>query len=151
MKKIRLDERAYLEKGETCSITICTVNHLRLFNDDRFVDICALKLRQVATMYRLALAIYCFMPDHVHILLNNTSGTSIVDFVRDFKYKCTREAWKFGFKDSVFQKSFHDHFLRDVEEIKAKIDYIYENPIRKGLPESRMESPFIGSDLFDIK
>ncbi len=90
------------------------------------------------------------MPDHVHILLNNNSGSSIVDFVRDFKYKCTREAWNFGFKGSVFKKSFHDRFLRNEAELKAKIDYIYENPILKGLPEDRIKPPYAGSDLFDL-
>ncbi len=151
MKKIRLDEKTYLLQGETNLITICTASRLNLFSDKNFVEICASRLRELAQKYKFTLGIFCFMPDHVHILLSNTAGLSIVEFVRDFKYKCTRESWAFGFKGAVWQKSFYDHFLRNDEDLKATVDYIYENPRRKGLPEFRMKSPFVGSDLFDLE
>ena len=151
MEKIRLDEEAYMERGETCLITIRATKSVKLFREENFVEICATKLREVADKYKITVVIYCFMPDHFHLILNNTSGASIVDFVRDFKYKCTREAWDFGFEGAVFQKSFHDHFIRNEEELEPKITYIYENPIRKGLPEYRNRPPFVGSDVFEIE
>ena len=150
MKKIRLDEKAYQQKGQTNLITICTANRLDLFSDEKFVNKNAETLKQVASKYEFTTIIYCFMPDHIHILLYNTSGLSIVEFVRDLKYKCTREAWNHGYEGIVFQKSFHDHFLRKAEDLKTTIDYIYQNPVRKGLPEERIKPPFVGSDLFDF-
>ncbi|MFH1863067.1 MAG: transposase [bacterium] len=151
MKKIRLDEKAYLEKGETVLITICTKERLHLFAGEKLVEIFATKLIETTQQHNLTIVIYCFTPDHLHILVNNTSGSSIVEFVRDLKYKYTREAWTFGYQGAVFQKSFHDHFVRKEEDLKALVDYIYQNPIRKGLPPDRLKSPYVGSDLYVLK
>jgi len=88
------------------------------------------------------------MPDHLHILINNHKGHSIIDFVRDVKYALTREGWLFGFSGKIFQQSFYDRFIRSQEELAQMTQYVAENPLRKGLSVEKRQPPFVGSDVY---
>ena len=79
---------------------------------------------------------YVIMPNHIHIifsLLGETGGASpsptICDVVCAFKSLAARECKKIGFKDKLFQRSYHDHVIRNREDYEEASRYIYENPI----------------------
>ena len=148
MKKIRLENPAYSQQGAYCSITICTENRIPVFDDADFVQICTDTLKNLAKKSQFTLIVYCFMPDHVHILLNNYGGNSIIDFARDFKYATTRLAWSHGYEGRIYQQSFHDRFLRSDERLEEVSEYILQNPMRKGLAEHRQKPPFVESNLY---
>jgi len=80
-------------------------------------------------------------------MINEKIG--IIDFVRIVKSKATKLSWNYGFVGKIFQSRFYDHFLRTEEDLRKQIQYILENPLRKGLPNSRMKYPYIGSNVFN--
>ena len=76
------------------------------------------------------------MPNHIHIifvLLENTGGASpsptISDIVCAFKSQCVRNCRRTGFEGKLFQRSFHDHIIRNQNDYEEVSKYIYENPI----------------------
>ena len=92
---------------------------------------------------------YCFMPDHVHLLLAPTEGGhDPISFIQRYKSKSTRTYWETGGKGKLWQRGFYDHVLRKDEDIKKITRYILENPVRKGLVDDYRTYQFSGSLIF---
>ena len=80
---------------------------------------------------------YVIMPNHIHIMLlvleNWSSRTStptrqtssVSCFVSTFKRFCNKE-----YGSNVWQKSFHDHVIRNRNDYEGHLRYIHENPAR---------------------
>ena len=77
---------------------------------------------------------YVIMPNHLHLLItvNNVNGTSgtlsptnatIPAFVSTLKRYCNKKA---GI--NLFQRSFHDHIIRDQNDYLKIWEYIENNP-----------------------
>ena len=88
---------------------------------------------------------WCIMPDHIHLLLQDTQ---LVDFVRIFKGKMTPKARKIKPAKRLWQRSFFDHALRKEESLVDVACYIWENPVRATLVESPKEYPWSGSQVW---
>lgn len=82
---------------------------------------------------------YVIMPNHVHLLLRidydksiqmasgrpMTAPTTISRVINNLKGYISKQA---GF--AIWQKSFHDHIVRNQEDYEAHMKYISENPSR---------------------
>jgi putative transposase len=77
------------------------------------------------------------MPDHLHVL---------VSFPSDKDMTATIPQWKeFVAKKSGvrWQRDFFDHRLRDNESLRDKVDYILNNPVRRGLIARAEDWPYV--------
>ena len=84
---------------------------------------------------RVSVVKYVIMPNHIHLLLvvgANTSGTSrtpsptnavIPQFISAFKRFCHRESG-----ERIFQRSYHDHIIRNEQDYLKIWEYIENNP-----------------------
>ncbi len=74
------------------------------------------------------------MPDHLHILTSGDEKTDLIKFIKKFK-----QISGYNFKKAtglkLWQKSFHDHVVRKDEDLISITEYIFNNPVRKGLVE----------------
>lgn len=94
-------------------------------------------------------ALYMFMPDHVHIVLQGRSDESDVrSCMADFKQRSGYELSQSREGVARWQKDFYDRILRDESEYRRKLNYILMNPIRAGLAVSWKEYPYWGSTLY---
>ncbi len=94
---------------------------------------------------------FCFMPDHIHLVLLGVSDHSdLIALLRDFKGTSASRARVQGFV-ALWQKGFYDHVLRSGEALDAVAWYIFNNPVRAGLAKEMGEWPFSGSWMFDWK
>ena len=94
---------------------------------------------------------YVIMPNHIHIMLlvlplqdakfDTESGTprtssptektvSVSQFVETLKRFCNKECG-----GNIWQRSFHDHIIRNQKDYEEHVNYIYYNPIRWHLDE----------------
>lgn len=73
------------------------------------------------------------MPNHVHILLQliPAAGASpcptVSDVICAFKSLSVRQCKKIGFMEKVFQRSFHDHIIRNERDYQRIWQYIDTN------------------------
>jgi len=149
-------------------ITICTFQSKRLFIDDEIVNTHLAALKSCAEKYHFEVLAYCYMPDHVHLLLasrdNNESDEDgnlkasatyhnvaetfrsplIIKVIRAYK-QLTGFAYKRVFGQPLWQKSYYDHILRKEEDIIRNIRYLLENPVRKDLVKEFYKYPYSGS------
>jgi REP element-mobilizing transposase RayT len=98
------------------------------------------------------LPIYCYMPDHLHLMLMGTSETADLMSVA-VKYKSLTGYWMHQHGLPKWQPSFYDHVLRMGDDWRHQVWYIAQNPVRLGLCQNWSEHPHTGSigcDLHEI-
>ena len=124
MKKIRLKSSFYKEPDRVCSLTICLKEGLKCFEHGAFSQDSVMILNDLSEDEKLRSLAYCFMPDHVHLLVMTMKGCDIVLFVQKFKSLISKLAKRHFNETKVWQRRFYDHFLRKEESINKVVEYI---------------------------
>ncbi len=80
------------------------------------------------------------MPDHVHLVLTpliderRSQMFSLIEIMRGIKGASGRSInQEIGRNGAVWQEESFDHVLRCSEGLDAKVEYVLQNPVRKGL------------------
>ena len=145
MKRIRLQPEAY-RLGHCFSVTLATAERARVFTQANAVQTCLSALRHAATRYEAKVYAYCFMPDHLHLLVDTPDSVDSIDFVRYFKQlSAYRLSHASQTAHRLWQTRFYDHALRLDEDVVTAARYIFDNPVRAGIVANAADYPFSGS------
>lgn len=150
-KRIRLDQANYQAPSTRAAVTITAADRHPVFVNAAFTEACVVMLCEQAERDEIGILGYCFMPDHLHLLVQVAGPTNLIDFVGAFKGRTTRLAWKHELSGRLWQRSFYDHVLRENEDPKVRLRYILDNPVRRGLIAAWHEYPFSGSFVYDLR
>ena len=154
-KKNRLEPHLYSQNG-AYFITICTENRKCLLSEivgggvldapathlRAFGIVVDRRIREMNRIYTNVQTVkYVIMPNHVHLLIcidrqenYGVAGTSrtpsptneiIPQYISTFKRLCNRE-----FGGNIWQRSYHDHIIRDQAHFDLIWNYIDTNPAR---------------------
>ena len=151
-KRHRLSKEFY--KGSTCvALTLCIKNRVELLKTPEIVDVFVHMLDDSANKFNYIIPVYCFMPDHQHMIITGTNDE--VDLLKAIiNYKQKTGFWMSKNKvGASWQKDFYDHIIRKEEKLATHVRYILDNPARKGLVSDWQDYPFIGAigcELDDI-
>jgi len=131
------------------SFTVCLKKREPFFVDPNIVQLFVDVLKKVAEKHTF-FAIYCFMPEHLHLIfLGRGENSDLLRGIEEFKqvsgYFLARR-----YPETKWEKSFHDRILR-FEELGAKVRYVPDNPVRRGLVGNWREYPFSGSIGLDLE
>jgi putative transposase len=131
-------------------LTILAAGRRPVFASPPIVGPVQSHLLRTASEHRFAVLAYCFLPDHLHALVEGKSESSDFQrFVRSFKQLSSR--WYRGYRAaSLWGAGYYDRVVTD-EEARVLIGrYMVENRARNGLamPHS---CPFSDSERFVIK
>jgi putative transposase len=128
---------------------MCTARSEAHFSCRATVESSVRALKESATRQEFAVWAYCFMPDHLHLLLEGRSErSSLSPFVKDFKQRTGFE-FKTRCRKRLWQPSYYDRVLRRDEDMEVEAEYIFGNPVRRGLVSQFDEYPYLGSFVFD--
>jgi len=132
-KSLRVKEFDYSSE-RVYFITICTRDKNIYFKDKELANNIIASLIDYRDKLMFRVYVYCFMPDHLHMLINPAdSGKSISSLIGGYKSLSTRIAWSKGIKGKLWQGRYYDHILRKNENLFNVGQYILNNPVRKGL------------------
>lgn len=112
-----------------------------------FVNLCAARLliREMRTLHdegAVGSLAWVVMPDHVHWLFQLGNNASLEKAVGMLKGRSSRQINRhLGHHDALWQAAFHDHALREEEDLREIARYIMANPLRAGLVTSLTEYP----------
>ena len=150
-KKMHLDPSLYRVPGWIYFFTIVSNSKNPYFTKQNFNNELIECLKKEKERLRCKLYAYCLMPDHLHFLCGtNDEGTSVLDFVDQYKGKSTRIGWRYNINGPLWQRKSYDHILRKEEKIEEVVTYILYNPVRRRLIEKWDDYPFSGFlDNFD--
>jgi putative transposase len=110
------------------------------------------RLAKAAAEFRCVVPIYCFMPDHLHVMLKGL-GEGADALAAMSKFKLLSGLWFDRKHMAGWQVNFHDHVVRGYEDWREHAKYISRNPVRAGLVGDPFDYPFtgaIGCDLSDV-
>ena len=146
-KKNRLENFDYSSCG-AYFLTVCTMNRRNLLWEnvgaiiDRPQDIelspygkmVDNAIQNISSAYpTLALESYVIMPNHIHLLVRvcaDENGQPLVAPTMSQVIKQLKGIVSKQVGESIWQKSFHDHIIRNYEDYEEHLRYIYDNPIR---------------------
>jgi putative transposase len=116
-----------------------------VFTDAALVSALLEQISRAAGDCHFAVLAYCFMPDHLHLLVAGTSEHSALpEFARTLK-QLAGFAYRRRSSNTLWQKSYFDRVLRDTDSTEAVARYIFLNPITAGLCGNAREYPIAGS------
>ncbi|MBI5707015.1 MAG: transposase [Armatimonadetes bacterium] len=135
---------AYVGK-RSVSFTICVSKRRPLFSDPIVVGAFISLLEQVLADHHCSAPIYCFMPDHLHlIVMGRDAAASPKEAIDGFKQKAG--TWLYlSSRAERLQKGYWDHILRDAEDWDRRLLYICANPVRAGIVDHWEDHPHMGS------
>jgi REP-associated tyrosine transposase len=132
-------------------LTICAYDRVPIFIGDQSVDRVLMQLSRTADDQHFLVIAYCFMPDHVHMLVEgNHPAADFCEFVRIFKQRSSF-AWKQSNGTALWQRSYFEHVLRDDEDTIGVAKYILENPMRSNLVQRPEDYPYLGSMTMGVR
>jgi len=126
-------------------LTICTHNRARHFRRPEVVVRTWSQFLRTAIDESFAILAYCFMPDHVHVVVEGmTDAAHLARFVSAAKQ---RSAFLFA-RDvggRLWQEGYFERIIRCDEDLPTLIGYVIANPVRAGLVENPADYPHWGS------
>ena len=129
-------------------LTFCTFQRHRAFESSDRVILVRTQFRRAASEGRFALLAYCFMPDHVHFLIEglseNSDGQRFIESARHYSAFCYHKQ----FAATLWQRYGFERVVRDEEGSLSVAKYILENPVRARLVTNVEDYPFLGSDVY---
>lgn len=84
---------------------------------------------------------FVVMPRHIHVIISphQTVERAVQLIKGGFAFRAKRN---FGWRETVWQKSFNDRRLRDVNEYVATREYLLDNPVKAGYCAQRAQWPY---------
>ncbi len=137
-KRIYIPEAIYF-------ITTKTKGNYPYFRDTKLAELCADRIWTARMIKPFNLLAYVMLNDHIHLLIQPKGMTTISEAMHCIKRNVSRGAnimmrnpHLAGEDDHPrlqfeWQSSFHDHIIRNDEDLYTHIEYIRYNPEKHGL------------------
>lgn len=119
-------------------LVLATRNGLLRFRERRLVAFCLECLRASAARYGFQIVAYCFMPNHLHLLITGSDSAPLIRFAQHFKQAT-------GYRNpGLWRRSYYDHVLRHEDALEDVARYIWGNPVRAAIVPNMMDYPHSG-------
>ncbi len=149
-RKHRLSREDYVGQVRV-AFTCCVDERRKLFVERDIVNEFVEILKVQCHRHELIIPIYCFMPDHLHVITVGRSYRSDAKSAFDgFKKKSGELLCAKNLSESM-QFSYHDHVIRASHDWRNQVFYILQNPKRAGLVNDVWDYPYTGSIGCDLK
>jgi REP element-mobilizing transposase RayT len=147
-KHHRLPRECYRGKV-AASFTVCLNSNDPFFVHTSIVQLFRDFLKKVADKHAFS-PIYCFMPDHVHLIfIGHNAKSDVLRGLEAFK-QATGYFLAKNYPQTYWEKSFYDRIIRS-KELGATIRYVLDNPVRGRLVAHWREYPFTGAIGLDLE
>jgi len=132
------------------SLTFCTDFRRRVFTNALAVDLVYQQILRAGAQEHFAVIAYCFMPDHLHLLVEGLHDNS--DCLRFIKLAKQYSGFYYSHANGqkLWQRYGFEHVLQDDELTLVVTRYILRNPVRAGLVDDPRKYPFVGSETHSM-
>ena len=131
-------------------LTFCTHERRRHFVTSARVSLVHAQIVRACGDERFAILAFCFMPDHVHLLIEGLADeANCRQLIRRAKQYAGFH-FKRAFRSPLWQAYGYERVLRDCEATLSVARYVIENPVRAGLVENPRDYPYVGSLRYAI-
>ena len=146
----RLEHHSYVGLSRYF-LTFCVRQRRHVFLSEHVFSETLAQIRLAATDERFAILAYCFMPDHVHLLVEGfAEDSNLRRFVTVAKRR-SGSVYARTENRPLWQEGYYERVLRPGEDPRWVARYILGNPVRAGLVNSPLEYLFMGSEAWSIR
>jgi putative transposase len=131
-------------------LTFCTDYRHRAFVSSERVQIVSTQILRAASEEGFALIAYCYMPDHVHLLVTGERENSDCKRFISLSKQLSGYHYQKAFGRKLWQRYGFEHVLRADEDLFGVARYVVENPVRARIVDSVCDYPFTGSALYTV-
>jgi REP-associated tyrosine transposase len=130
------------------SLTFCALRKHRAFVDSVIVGVLIDQLLRTCDEQAFEVIAYCFMPDHVHILVEGIKENAHLMTCCRLLRQRTAHAYAQQVGRPLWQVGYWEWVLREEQQTEDCARYIFANPIRAGLAKTIEDYPFSGGTWF---
>jgi putative transposase len=132
------------------ALTFTTCERQRHFIDAAAVVLVLEQILRAADERGFQAVAYCFMPDHLHLMLEGLhAGSDCLAFINAAKqYSGHYFAERTG--QRLWQRYGYERVVRDEAERFQTLRYIVNNPVAAGLVTRAADYPFLGSQCHSV-
>jgi len=142
--------RRYYIPGSAVFITQVVQDRKSAFRDPVNLALSRDVLYKVQQIHPFSILGHVFLPDHFHVVIQQTGESTFSDIMHSLKPNFTRKYKKLlGLSSSepmkFWQNRFWDHVIRDDRDLENHLHYIHYNPVKHGYvsdPRSWNESSY---------
>jgi putative transposase len=127
-------------------VTTITAQRQPIFRREAAASLLIETLAHYRDLGRYLLHEFVIMPDHIHALLTPSDEISLE---RAMQFIKGGFSFRLKFRGPVWQASFTNHRVRDLEDYEKHREYIRMNPVRAGLREGYPYSSAAGAIRMD--
>ena len=132
------------------SLTFCTNQRAQTFVEPSRVEIVLKQILRAAAHEGFEIVAYCFMPDHLHLLIEaRTDASNALRFISRAK-QLSGYYYMRTFGQVLWQRYGFERVLRTDEQSLVVARYILENPLRKGMVVRVEDYRFVGSTVYKV-
>lgn len=138
-RRHRLARDAY--RGQVAAVFhACLAGRRAAFADGRVVAAARDMLLEAAERNGCLVLAYCFMPDHVHVIMRGLGEESDL-WKAMVRFKRMSGPWLRREVGVRWQKDFYDNVLVP-EVVEKEIEYVLLNPVQEGLVRDWWDHPY---------
>jgi putative transposase len=133
------------------SLEFTTFGRCTIFRSVSDLDLVLPQILRAAREQAFVITAYCFMPDHVHLIVEGaTDGSNCKAFIKSAKqfsgYYFTKAR-----ASRLWDRYGYERFIRDEMELALTIRYVLANPVRAGLVLHPSEYGLLGSERYRVE
>jgi putative transposase len=145
----RNSQKRYYIEGAVYFVTFVVKGRLPWFYDPDLAALFIEDLHICRILKRFRLFACAINPDHVHLLIRPGDDANYSEILRSLKTNFSRNASRVlarrgdpAIPKFRWQKSFHDHIIRDELDFRNHVEYIMEQPVMHGTGDSTVVMVF---------
>ena len=130
-------------------VTTNTDNRQQIFRDPDVAHFFLNTLRYFKPLLGFKIYSYVVMPDHIHLLIEPKDRYGLSEVMKAIKGSFGRKYLIMrGETGKVWQRQFFEYSVEGGVELKRKIRYIFENPVRRGIVKNEVDYEFSSARVY---
>lgn len=130
------------QAGQIYFVTATTAGRARWFERFELGRLVIREMQALQASRSIESIAFVVMPDHLHWLMTLGHAQTLSQVVNQLKGRSAHAVnHRLGRQGAVWQPGFHDHALRQEENVREVARYIVANPVRAGLVRRPGEYP----------
>jgi len=136
-----MNYRRLFIQGSYVFLTVVTYNRKKFLIDN--IDLLREAFKETKTHFEFEIFAISVMPDHFHILLKPENIKDYPKIIKSIKYNFSDKFDVVGLASptydkgkQIWQRRYHEHTIRDEDDLYKHLDYIHYNPVKHGLTQN---------------
>jgi putative transposase len=141
--------------GASYFFTVVTHERRPIFADAEMAALFQAGLNRIKSRHPFEVDAFVILPDHIHAIWTLPEGDAnfsmrwrlikesfTKSFVRQHQISASSLSRRAKGEQSIWQRRFWEHVIRDDADYSAHMDYIHYNPVRHGLVSTARDWPY---------